>query len=176
MIEFKFEDRKVSIPSQWNEVTVEMFTDKDFLNNDGLGLLATLSGIDKDRLANTTENLDRHIGKALTFLRKDPIGWRKGKVKPIEILNTICVIPKNIELERYGQKVMYGQYIIKYKDYSAMPYCVAVYLAPQIYPKDWYNRIDEIAEAIKKLSITTIFPIADFFLSSMTLYLKNGKK
>jgi len=175
MITFKFEDQKVSIPTAWAEVTVGVFSNPDFLSGNSLALLASLSGIDIGKLANTTEDLGPHFARAVKFMKESPRGWAGKFYNKVKIMGVTCKVPKNIEFETFGQKVMYGQALAKHRtNFATMPYGVAIYLAPQIDPLKWYERIEEIADAVKLLPITRVAPIADFFLTSTKKFRPSG--
>jgi len=177
MIYFNFDDTRVGLPESWEEVTVDMFINPLFLAGDSLGLLSALSGIPKEKLANTTEDLNPYFNKCAKFIKANPQGWRGEWDETITILEKTCTIPTDIELKMYGQKVMYGQALTKHDNiYAAMPEAIAIYLAPQIYGEDWYEKIDELAEEVKKLPITKIFSIADFFLSSIQPLKQDGSQ
>jgi len=178
MIKFTFDETKVILPTAWEEVTVAMFCNPDFLSGDAVKLLSTLSGIEKEKLYNTTEDLTKYLNQVSSFVLKNPNGWM-GKELPdmLRVLEVNCTIPKNLELEKFGQKVMFGQAVAKHKDtYQALPEAIAIYLAPQIYPKDWFEKIDEVAKAINGMKIVHVWRIADFFLTSINRLQKGGKK
>ena len=178
MIKFNFEEQTVEFPESWDEVPVKMFILPEFLSGDAMGMLSALSGVDKGRLCNTTENLDPYLTKAVKFLKTDPMGWKGKKVKTVRILDVTCKVPKNIELEMYGQKVMYSQALARNDNYyQSMPECVAIYLAPIIFPKEedkWFDRIEQVTDAIKDMPITEIHPLADFFLDNTKLLRSDG--
>lgn len=176
MIEFQFEEKTISLPTEWGEVTVETFVNPDFLSGDSIQLLSTLSGISREKLLNTTENLTPYFEKVSSFIKKDPQGWRGGDTPiDIEIEGVVCPIPADIELERFGQKVLMGQYIGKYSNpIEAIADCVAIYFAPYIYPEEWDEKIDSLSDKIKALPVTKIYPVADFFLSTILAYKASG--
>ena len=171
MIKFKFEDQAINLPTEWPEVTVRMFVNPLFLQNDTLGLLASLSGIDRSKLLNTTEDLSPYFAKASKFLKADPLGWRGGAVpETLDLLGVTCKIPKDIELERFGQKMLLGQHLLKYDHpLHAIPDAIAIYLSPLIFAEKWDEQIDEVIEAVKELPIVDCYPIADFFLRNLPI-------
>ncbi len=175
MITFDFEGQKVKMPTAWNEVTVEHFLKPEFLSGDALQLLSALSDIPMAKLANTTEDLTEKFEQGVKFMKDDPNGWMAGSTKELKILDVNCTIPENIEVERLGQKIMMAQELSKHTYYySAIPQVIAIYLSPQIYPEDWYSKIEEVAEKIKQMPITKVYRIADFFLNNIELLRGNG--
>ena len=167
MIKFSFEDQQISLPTKWSEVTVAMFCAEGYRSGNSVKLLAALSGIEEKQLFNTTKDLTKYFKKASDFIVKNPDGWKGEPTVPttFTLLDVECKVPKNIELERFGQKVMFGTAVHKHKyTDEAIPEAIALYLAPQIYPDDWYERIDEVAEAVGELKIIDCYSLASFFL------------
>jgi len=174
MINFNFEGVRVSVPTKWAEVTVEHFIKKEFLSGNAIQLLSVLSGIPAIKLANTTKDLTKHFERAVGFIKAEPLGWRKGSKEEVLLMGVECRAPVNLELETFGQKILFGQALLKSTfHYEAIPEAVAIYLAPQIYPDDWFERIDEVALEVKKLPIRNVWSMADFFLTN-TLTLRRG--
>jgi len=167
VIEFRFSDRTVRVPTKWDEVTVAHFITQGFLGGNAIELLSVLSGIDPALLANTTEDLLPKYIKIVEFMLKEPNGWKGDKATSIEVLGVMCKIPKNIEMETFGQKIMMGDILNKGKDdiLGTLPAVVAIYLAPQIYPDTWFRQIDEVSKAILSLPINKVYPVAAFFLT-----------
>ena len=179
MIAFKFENNtKVSLPTSWREVTVGMFSNPHFLSGNSLELLSSVSNIPVAKLANTTEDLSRHFLKTSKFIIEDRDGWKGTNEVPdmVHLLDTDCKIPKDLNLERFGQSIMLGQAMAgKEFVHESIPDAVAIYLAPQIYGDAWHEKIDKVVRAIKAMPITSVWPIADFFLDSIKKSTKGGK-
>jgi len=177
MIKFKFENQDILMPTSWEEVTVAHFINEGFLSGNPLKLMSVLSGISVKQLANTTIDLTDKFEKGVKFLKEDPNGWKGNGEVPssLKLLEVECKIPINIEMKMLGQKIMLEQELAKHKYfYSAMPEAIAIYLGPQIYPDDWYEKIPEIAEAVNLLPIFEVYNIADFFLTNTEPLHKNG--
>ena len=177
MVSFNFEDKTVNLPTSWDEVTVAMFINPLFLSGDSLGLLAALADVPAEKLLNTTEDLTPYFDECLKFIKSDPQGWQRGAMtETLTVLDTVCTIPQNIELERFGQKVMFGQALANNKDniYNALPTAIAIYLAPQIHPGDWAKRIPEIEAAVLSMSIDRVYSIGIFFLRVTAKYRSDG--
>jgi len=176
VIKFIFQEKTIEVPDCWDDVTVEHFINPYFLSGNSIELLSSLSGIPAVKIANTTEDMAPHFEKTVAFIKKDFKGWQ-GEPKKIklDLLGVSCVIPKNIELESFGKKIMMGDAIAKHKFvYQGIPEAIAIYLGEQIYPDDWYTRIDEIKEAVLKLPINKVYNIAAFFLILSKKFLKGG--
>ena len=169
MIKFKFENQTVSLPEKWSEVSVGMFSSEHWRSGDPIKLLATLADIDHNLLYNTEADLTKYFVQVAKMM-KDVNGYKGKPEVPItfKLLDIECKVPKDIEMRSFGQKIMYGMELAK-KKYSeeVIPQAIAIYLAPQIYPDDWYERIDEVAEAVKELKVVDCYTLADFFLSDI---------
>ncbi len=179
MINFKFEDKTVSLPEKWSEVSVEMFSNPHFYSGNAIKLLASFSGIGVDKLMNTTKDLTKYLVQISNLVVKDKNGYKGTPDVPItfKLLDVDCKVPVNIEMRSFGQKVMYGQALAKCK-YSneVIPEGIAIYLAPQIFPKDWYERIDEVADEVRKMKVIDCYSLADFFLSNIQKYKPTGTR
>ncbi len=182
MIHFNFDDKKVSLPEKWSEVTVEIFSNPDFYSGNAIYLLSSFSGVPVEKLMNTTKDLTKYLVQVSNLIIKDKEGYRGAPDVPItfKLLDVDCKVPKDIEVERWGQKIMYTQALAKCKfSNEAIPEAIAIYLAPQIYDKDeWYKpeQIETICEAVRKMKIVDCYSLADFFLSDILKYKRNGIK
>jgi len=175
-IKFKFLNATIEAPDCWNEVTVEMFCNPYFLTRDAVGMLSALTGIEKYKLMNTKEDLEEPLLKMIAFIAREPEGY-KGKVpKTIKINGVKCRIPKDIELERLGQKIMLSSAMGKHTYiYEAIPEAIAIYLVPEINGGDFDDSlIEEVTEQVKKLKIVDVYPVADFFLNKYRNIIKSG--
>jgi len=177
MIKFSFEGKEIEAPTSWDEVTVGHFIKPEFLSGNAIELLSVLSGIAPSKIANTTVDLTEYFKKTVGFLEANPSGWQGtyDKKMRLKLLGVKCDVPKNIEMESFGKKIMLGELMAKSQFiYTAIPGAIAIYLGDQIYPNDWYKRIDEIAEAVLELPIHKVYPIVSFFLILSKQYRKNG--
>jgi len=183
MINFTFKseegDIKVSAPSSWEEVSVEHFINPLFLSGNSMGLLSALSGIDREVLMNSRADITGQLTRMVEFMAKDPKGYKKQKRSDtITLMGKKCKVPKDIELERVGQKIMFQDVMSKHKLlYEGIPEAIAIYIIPELHPEGKFDdaMIPEVVEEIKKLRIVDVFPIADFFLTSYARLIKNGK-
>ena len=178
MIHFKFQNATVEAPDRWDEVTVEHFIRPEFLTRDPIGLLSVLTGIDKNTLLNATEDITKDLDRMVKFMVDEPAGY-KGKLPDLfKIMGKKVKVPQDIELEKLGQKIMAGSAIYKYKfAYEAIPEVIAIYLIPQMNDGNFDDSmIEEVAEAVKKMPISYVYPVADFFLNSLKASRKSGAK
>jgi len=177
MISFKFNNTTVSAPSEWNEVTVGHFIQPEFLARDSVGLLCALTGIERKELLNATEDIMPKLNKMVEFYVKEPQGYKGKLKKTLNFRGKKINIPQDIELEYLGQKILFASALGKYDfSYQAIPEAIAIYIAPQVHPDGEFddNLVEEIIEEVKMLPITQVYPVADFFLSSIRLYRKSG--
>jgi len=174
MIKFKFLNATVEAPDCWEDVTVEMFCNPYFLTRDAVGILSVLTGIEKHVLMNTRERLDDSLAKMIKFIADDPYGYQKLKRKPIVINGITCKIPKDIELERLGQRIMFASVMLKHTyKYEGIAEVVAIYLIPELNKNEKYpdgefndNMMPDVTDQVKKLRIVDVYPAADFFLNN----------
>ena len=175
MKNFIFEDQTISIPTAWEEVSVGMFITPEFLSGNVLGLLSVLSGIPMGKLATSTEDLSKHFMHIAKFMSKEPNGWNATEPpETIEFMGVECKVPKDLEKQMFGQKIMLGQAIKEHKfAYAAIPQAIAIYLMPQV-SENWWEEIDKGAEEAKKLPIQAVHQVATFFLSLSKQVQKSG--
>ena len=178
MITFKFQNATVEAPDKWDEVTVEHFIRPEFLTRNPVGLLSVLTGIDKHTLMNATEDITADLDRMVTFIAKEPLGYQGKLPELFKIMGKRVKIPQDIELEKLGQKILFGAAMGKYKfAYEAIPEVIAIYLIPQLTKDGSFDEdmIDEVKEAVLKMPITYVAPVADFFLDSLKTSRTNGK-
>ena len=176
-LKIKFENATLEVPNSWDEVKVGHFIKPEFLTGDVVGLLAVLVGVEKHELMNSTENIEQDLYKMAQFYIDNPVGYRENKMKPFKINGKTITIPKDIELERLGQRILFASVMGKYKfAYEAIPEAVAIYLIPSLTEDGSFDdsMIDQVAEAIKEARIVDVFPVADFFLNSLRSSPKSG--
>lgn len=176
MLKFVFDKKTIKVPNHWDEVTVEHFINPFFLSGNSLSLLSVLSGIEKGALINSTEDITPHLYKMVNFVNEEPQGYKKALPEEFELRGQKLTIPKDIEVERVGQKIMLQDAVFKYEYvYQAIPEAIAIYMAPQLNDGVFDDAmIEPLAEEVKQLRIVDVYPIADFFLSSSKRSTKNG--
>jgi hypothetical protein len=177
MVKFNFDGTKVGCPDRWEEVSVEHFIRPEFLSGNSIKLLAALSGVPASKLANATQDMMPHFEKVVQFLKEDPKGWMGGELpETFTFLETECTIPRNIEMRSFGQKIMLGQALVANSFlYKSIPDAIAIYLGNQIYPDDWFERLEELKDAVLVLPINQVYPVAAFFLSHSQASRRSGK-
>jgi hypothetical protein len=178
-LKIKFENASLQVPDCWEEVKVGHFIKPEFLSGDVVGLLAALVGVEKHVLMNSTDNIEADLQKMVQFYIEDPKGYSKGTVKPFRVMGKTVKIPKDIELERLGQKILFAAAIGKYKfTYEAIPEAVAIYIIPSLTEDGNFDdaMLEEVTEAVKQLRIVDVYPVADFFLNSLRPMKKSGRK
>lgn len=178
MIKFKHDDGEFTAPTDWDEVLVEHFIKPEFLSGNPIKLLSALSGIPEGKLLHTTEDVLPYFERTIGFMAKDPTGWMGEDEVPetIDVLGVSCTIPKELEVQSFGQKVMFGQALQKHTFvYAGIPEAVAVYVAPQIYPDNWHEKMDEVSKAVLKLPIKKVYRVAAFFLRTSKAVSSDGQ-
>lgn len=182
MIKFKFnhgeEKIEVNAPTEWSEVSVDIFCNPFFLSRDSISLLSALSGIERTTLLNSKEDITPQLLKMTRFINEDPEGFqRKEKPKTFKLRGKDCVVPLDIEMERVGQKILFQDSLVKHKFiYEGIPEAIAIYLIPELTEDGQFDdsMVDEVAEEVRQLKIVDVFPVASFFLSSYKRLQKNG--
>lgn len=178
MIRFSFEGTKVELPTEWEEMQVKHFCNPYYIKGQTLGILSALSGIPIKDLANSTKDLQHHFDKAARFIIKKPEGWLVEKPETLTLLGKEIPVPQDIEVAMFGQKIMYQEVLSK-NEFNIMltaPDAIAIYFAPAIYPDDWFERIEEVKEAVLELPIQQVGPIVLFFLNNTHKLLRSGKR
>ena len=177
MITFKFQNATVEAPDCWDEVTVEHFIRPEFLTRDPVGLLSVLTGIERGVLMNATEDITESLAKMVAFIALNPLGYQGKLPDKFKILDKRVTIPQDIELEKLGQKIMFGAALSKHKfPYESIPELVAIYIIPQMTKDGSFDdtMIEEVSEAILKMPINYVHPVVTFFLNSLKALQANG--
>ena len=183
MIKFKFKGLEggtihVNAPDCWEDVLVKHFVNPDFLARDSISLLSSLSGIDRNTLLNSKEDIAGQLIRMVGFISIDKNGFNiKEKPERFKLMGVDCLVPKDIELERVGQKILFQDAMVKHKFiYQGIPEAIAIYLAPELNNGEFDDsKLPEIIEAVMGLRLVDVFPIADFFLIKCRLLMRNGK-
>lgn len=178
MIRFTYKDKKYELPTSWDEVTVNHFIKPEFLSGNALSLLSAISGMPVKELAYVTEDVAKRFEETVSFMNEDPDGWKGEHKEEIDFMGKRCKIPRDLELETFGQKVMFGQALGKYSFiYAAIPEAIAIYLGPQVF-EEWYkpDLMEKMTEAVRAMPIHEVFPIASFFLRTSSVLRQSGRK
>ena len=176
MIKFKINDKTVEAPTSWPEVTVKHFIDPNFLSGSTIKLLAALTEIKPEELANCTDDLMKKFERVTAFMKKDPAGWKSDIPANFTLMNKTIPVPVNIEVKMFGQKIMMQEALTKVETvHEAIPDIIAIYFGAEIYPSDWFDKIEELKAEILPLPIREVASITGFFLTSFLPSLKSGK-
>ena len=176
MITFKFENKSVAAPDCWEEVTVGHFINPYFLSGDSISLLSSLSGIDRNKLLNTVEDIEGPLTRMVAFIVNDPEGFKGKLTEEFEFRGKKLKVPMDIEVERIGQKILLQDAMRKYSFiYEAIPDAVAIYLQPELNNGVFDDSmLADMREEILLLKIRDVFPIASFFLTKYRSYQTSG--
>lgn len=176
-LKIKFENATLEVPSEWSEVKVGQFIKPEFLTGDVVGMLAALIGVEKHTLLNSKEDIESDLYKMIQFYIDNPKGYRDQPMRPFEVNGKKITIPKDIELERLGQRILFNTMLGKYKfTYEAIPEAVAIYIIPSLTEDGDFDDglIESVSEAVKQLRIVDVYPVFDFFLNSLKTSNING--
>lgn len=166
---------KIDLPSSWDDVTVEEWQAVRKLIKDGpdsdpylleCAIISTLSGADMDELLRLSRGSHAIIMETLSFL-KEPI---EGKVKTFERVGK-----QRYYFEKRAENITGGQYIdlmhyLKQDDkvdenLHLLVACFTHKMKWGLWKQDYNGKeLNEVADAVKKMPITTIKPLTDFFL------------
>ena len=164
---FDFNGKKISLPDSWSEVTVAYYLREEFTRGDTIGLISALAGVEAKELANCDEDLSSQFKQVFAFLKDDPIEkWINNRTKEVNFLGEKITLPYKLELEWFGCKIMAQEQMFKH-EHKALPYCLAIYLGKAGNIENWWDRVDELAEEVKKLPIKEMLPYWSFFLPTL---------
>jgi hypothetical protein len=168
---FKIADKRFSIPTSYEELTVRQFVAIS-KTTDLVDILSILSDIPREDWLNCSDiDIDITLAPWLAWLniKKD---WTALKPpQSIKLGERNIDIPRNLRVHTWGQKlllekiwrsVVNGQV----NEADTIAESVAIYLQPAICESKFDdNKIDEVKEIINKLAIVDIYPIASFFFA-----------
>lgn len=180
-IEFKFKGaddktlKRAIVPESWEEVTlrqlINMSEQWSGSNADVIELLAALTSEKYDDLASTKSNIWIPVLSVLDFLFEDPPKWDKLKApKKIRLNDRWLEIPKDLGLERFGQKVLAVQMMETSKEEKQlhlMPKLIALYLQPKYDGKYIAKRMDTLERYVMELPALHAVPIGNFFFHNL---------
>ena len=180
MIHFQINKVQYQMPSQWQEVNVETFERLAELDNDytdTLKFLAALSGVDYSTLMNAKESLGAMVTSGLKFIAdQQPLLQKIPHKSHFVFEGKGYKVPKDMELERFGQKIMMQQRMSTKQPHECIAFAVALYMQPIIDGKFDEAKIADLEAEVKKMSIIEIYPLANFFFSQLKLYRLVGRK
>jgi len=170
------------LPDGWGEVIVNQFLElRNCENADFITILSILLNAPYDKIfACNPEMIAKKVIPMLDWYFDDTFKFEDLKIPPkLYVQGKEYLIPRDIRLKSFGQKIHFEEIMIDMKDPVAkMPYVVAIYMYP-IITKNKFN-IESLDEFTKNIigncKITEIYPIADFFLTKLRKYYLKKKR
>lgn len=184
MIKFKIEGKEYSIPTKWEEVTVEQYLklltcDKE----DIVMFLSIVTGVDYDTMYRTRQtDVDEILLPLISFFHT-PIDLSKQKMSgKILLQGKQHDIPKDLGFHSLGQKIEASNVMLaEFKKSGELTGCmvevVAMYLQPIVTGKEYSSESAKELEAeLLKCSIIDVYPVAAFFLKKLIASISVRKK
>jgi len=174
MIYFKIGSEQHQMPSTWREMDTATFVRLSHLDNDYadmFSLMAALTNIDKDKLLNAKSAFETQTRAALKLVADEVPLWEQIPHKDQFIFKGKAYkVPKNLEMERFGQKVMLQNRLLNNAANDCLAFAVALYMQPIIDGKFNNDKILPLEEEILKMPAIDIYPLAVFFLNKLKEY------
>lgn len=168
MKKIKFKDIEYTIPTKWEEVTLEKQiqvseAEKEFTNETfkRIALLSGYAGIPVDVLKKSTTSEVAPLIKELKFLNED---LPKEKVNEFEFKGEKYIVAQSLIDQEFQDFVSIETAFSMYKDssYKAIPLVLAVLCRKEGETLDNYD-LQKRAELFKELPMTIVEPIRVFF-------------
>jgi hypothetical protein len=184
MLHLILDDKEISIPSNYGELTYNQFDRLLKLSNpdDFLSIVSVLSNRPKEEWELCPDiNADISLYESLKYLEEPftPIFIKPDKIK---IKSVLYDLPGGIAVNTLGQKLALQRCVTKAekdgtKEVELYPYIVALYMQP-IVTQSPYNedKVEALVNDIKECQLQELFPIAGFFLKSCVTSSKKKKK
>ena len=173
MIHFTLESHKYKLPTNWTEITIATYQRMVTVQDGDLSplrILAALSGADYQALADSKADLAMHTREALTFWAAEVPNFLKLPLRDkYSFRGKFYDRPKNIELERMGQKIMLQQKMQEAKDVNqCLAFAIALYMQP-ILDDDKFDekRIPELEQEVLAMKVLDLYPLALFFSQNL---------
>ena len=170
-IKHKKKTLSIDIPEGWEECKLKHIVKLDLWDGDSsdiIGLMGCFVDLPTEVLEATHSNLWEPLFKVLAFVFNPP-SWHNLK-KPDKILinDKYVKVPKNLELESFGQKVMAMQKMVVDQDsIRVIPDILAIYLQPVYDNKFSRPRIEVVKEYILECNAIDTVPIGRFFFRKL---------
>ena len=171
MIPYKLADQKFSLPESWNEITLRQWLQLRTIDaKDICAVLSIFTGIPKETFYQARD-ID-YVEKMIPNLQwiATPIDLKELPVPSIISLNgETVVVPKDISIKTFGQKLMYQNEMVKHLDGEGnvkiefLPMNLAIYLCKDPFSDE---NVAAILPHIEQLPIVHAYPTGAFFLSS----------
>jgi hypothetical protein len=170
ILEINGKDRTFNLPDSWLNITLKHLINLELWqgnDNDPVGLLSCFMDIDPEIIANSKKDLWDELLTILSFVY-DPPKWHNLKIPKTVILdNKKIKVPRKLELERFGQKVLALQYMAEMKEDSdnikIIPDVMAIYFQPLLDNTFSRFRLDYIKSLILGMPAIEGVPIGRFF-------------
>jgi len=184
---FKLGTVPFSVPTSWDEVTVDQFFKLSKCDpKDYIAIVAVLSGLSYKKIELCKElDIDLQLAPHIEWT-KEVIAWDKLN-PPREVVFNLKVIKvsTDLELESFGQKVVYEQMLKEFITNAKgdtedkrtadmaqiIPYGFSVYFCSKYYGKDFSKAlVNTFMSTVMDLPIMTVYPIGAFFLRKYSGY------
>lgn len=184
MIPVIIEEKKINLPSTWQEVTLGQYIDminyRDELNT--IRLLSIMSGVSYAKLMNIDESkFDYRIMEAMDFLLTPIDVYELKDVESITINGKEINIPDPSKCT-IGQKLLMQQMtrvaqVQETLHAELIATSCAIYLQPVIDNKPFDDsRLEEIKKIVYTLPLVEIYPVGSFFLNGWLRFLKSSSQ
>ena len=173
-IEIDGNNRTFYIPDSWLELKLKHLINLELWKgneNDPIGLLSCFIDLDAEIIANSKRDHWTELITILSFVF-DPPKWHNLKVqRKVKLSDKLITIPRKLELERFGQKVLALQYMSNIKEdsqnLSIIPDVMAVYFQPLYDGKFSRYRLRHIKSLIMEMPAIEAIPIGRFFFRKL---------
>ena len=166
-------DKKIFfLPENWLEIKLKHLINLELWQGDSsdpVGLLACFLQIDPDIIGNSKKDYWTELLTLLNFVFNAP-KWHNLKIPDTVFLDNRSIkVPKRLEMERFGQKVVCLQYMasMKQDNIALIPDVMAVYFQPLIDGKFNRNRIEYVKRLIMDMPAIEAVPIGRFFFRKL---------
>lgn len=178
MKKVKFCGRVVNFPTDWIEVTTEMWLKIIGLDDktDDLSLMSVITGIEKDELEKSQDdNIELVFFENMQWY-VTPINLTSLDVPKSIIIDGVKIeIPKDLGYKTLGQRIYMQQTIRQnYENIDkVLPIAYGVYVMPEFTGQPFdAEKIDAfMSDVVMKRPIVEVFPIGSFFLRKSLDYL-----
>jgi len=179
-IKYKGQTTKHTLPSKWEEVTVKQFIDLEGSKGteNPTKLLSILSGVPLPKIMDTKTNLQLQINEALNFITLNPPNWKELALRDRYLFyGTFYYIPKNLELETFGQKILLQNKLNATDNpIEVIAYAIAIYMQKVIDDRFDEKKAEVLEKEVLQMRITEVYPLAIFFFHQLIKFKRYGVK
>ena len=178
-IEYKGQKKTYSLPSSWEEVTVQQFIALEVsggYQGKYVQLLQDLTGAPLPVIQNTKTDLQLQIRSALEFIITKPPNWNKlARRDKYKFKGAFFEVPENLELETALQKILVQNKLNSTKNVAeCIPYVIAVYMQKVINGYFDEQKAAVLEEEVLQMPIVEMFSLATFFFRRLLKYKRGG--